>query len=223
MNTLGTSSLKYIREHIPNPATYTDLQYAVVAFVGTQSEVAPLLAHPTTRTALFVLDRDTAPILGVTIYIATDSTGDADVDVPTKYTQLGTLNDPTFIQQAIYPAGGLVNAIMSVPRGGKQDINGVPKIDGLFYYNHEHKELYIYDITVPAGNQRWVRIAVAESNIGVMSTYPEAFGNPPAGYLRCDGTVVDQNLYPELYAKVNTQFGAMGTLPTQSNAIIRAT
>jgi hypothetical protein len=239
MYTIGTSALQYIvskLDPVADAVIIEGIKDKMVAFVGTAGNRTgdgldpDVSTHPATIISPMCvffqtpngIDAYTMPptIVSITVWVP-----DPQTDFPQTWHNIGTL-DPDLIPSTILPAGGLANVVMALPRGDEIDMytHGF-HIDGTLFYAKDINSLFIYDSYV--GD--YVKISGTDPNpIGTIRMYPEAM-TLLADYLRCDGSLKSQIVYPQLYALCGNTFddaleptpAGEFRLPNYSNFIIR--
>jgi hypothetical protein len=219
MYTIGTSSLKFLRTKIQttHPTAYADLDKRLLAYVGTATDKAATLIAA--YSAFFQFTDNTRT--QVQLYIPQNTTAPTEIWplTPNAWVAVDTPFDQAFITEWLTPAGGLANGLYAFQRGNEADIGSAFAYPGLPYFAKDTRELWIYD------GIAW-QLAASGLFVGTMLLYPEHLAIPAkyAGkWIRCDGSVITQAQYPDLYALLaSAPFGAAGKLPEQNNAIIKA-
>jgi hypothetical protein len=241
MYTIGTSSLKYLREQTKSDsAVYHALDKRMLAFVGTQLERDGVPVDPNDPTkyrpatliapysAFFVLSADETQ---VQLWIPQDS---QDLTnqwplTPDQWVAVGSPFNEKFITESLTPAGGLANGLYATQRGNLADMHLAFKYPGLTYFAKDSREIYVYvDDTV-----QWVGINLNASDkdpLGSMVIYPEQFALTSvmeANWMRCDGHVMTANeiarfhVFAEFIKGKFTSDPTESKLPAQNNTIIR--
>jgi hypothetical protein len=239
MYTIGTSSLRYLREKTKaDAAVYAALDKRLLAFVGTELEMLGdgTTAHPATLIApysSYFMFTNPPANTQVTLYIPYDPLDPTNLWplTPTTWKAIGQPFNQEFITESLTPAGGLANGLYATQRGNFEDMHLAFQYPGLTYYAKDTKEMYVYADDILG----WLPVSLSSVDkdpMGSMVTYPEQLVLTPvieASWMRCDGhvmTAAEITKYHAFSELIKGKFTSDPTeckLPTQNNMIIRVT
>jgi hypothetical protein len=246
--TLGRDDVRYIGSQIQNadlkdawfpPSDGGSGQERLIAYVGTTAEFidsvnkTPNGALIAPYTVFIEVQYTAGYVTSLGIHLPVDAAGLFNNPVPIAWS--APFNDtaitPMMLNSRV-DGNNIITAYYKIPRGTRADMAVVTPSDGLMYFAEDYNELYVFH-----GTWRLIASPPPAAVVGLMYGWSEMIlAVPSAQYLKCDGSVVPEATYPDLYATF-TQGGYQTSpfedpanpspigsfrLPKEANTIIRA-